>query len=122
MKAMRSLGVCLALLAPAMALAQPVPASGAGDFRRMWTGWRAANDASLTVERNSVERVRQDVATADAERLHQLRSQGRALGERVGEIVRLGDCADGERVARAAGDFALVEAVRDHCRAMAPGR
>jgi len=119
MKAMRSLGFCLALLAPSAALAQAAPAAGASDFQRMWTGWRAANAASLSVERVSVERVRQDVATADAARMHQLRNQGRALGERVGEIVRLGDCAEGERVARAAGDFALVQAVRSHCEAMA---
>jgi hypothetical protein len=29
--------------------------------------------------------------------------------------VALGDCGEGERVARAAGDFALVAAVRAHC-------
>ncbi len=39
-----------------------------------------------------------------------------ALGERVGEVVRAGDCAEGERIARVAGDFALVRAVRAHCR------
>jgi hypothetical protein len=39
-----------------------------------------------------------------------------ALGRRVGEVVRAGDCAEGERIAREAGDFALVNAVRDHCR------
>jgi hypothetical protein len=121
MKSSLSLGTCLALLAPAAALAQAAPAARPNEFQRMWTGWRAANSASLTIERSSVERVRQDLATADAERRRQLLNQGRALGERVGEIVRLGDCEEGERVARAAGDFALVEAVRDHCRAAAVG-
>ena len=38
-----------------------------------------------------------------------------ALGRRVGEVVRAGDCAEGERIAREAGDFALVRAVREHC-------
>ena len=71
----------------------------------------------MSTETDAVRRVRHDVATADARRLDQLRNQGRALGERVGEIVGLGDCAEGERVARAAGDFALVEAVRAHCAA-----
>jgi hypothetical protein len=34
--------------------------------------------------------------------------------------VRAGDCEEGERVARAAGDFPLVEAVRAHCRTATP--
>ena len=106
-----------ALLASSAAAAHAAPQPG--DFRGMWTGWRTDNAASLTIERRSVERVREDLATADAERQRELLNQGRALGERVGEIVRLGDCQEGERVAREAGDFALVEAVRAHCRATA---
>ena len=39
-----------------------------------------------------------------------------ALGRRVGEIVRAGDCTGGERMAREAGDLALVRAVQEHCR------
>ncbi|HEV2866694.1 MAG TPA: hypothetical protein VGX37_09275 [Allosphingosinicella sp.] len=69
----------------------------------------------MTLERQAVERVRQDYVTANSERRGELQNQGRALGERVGEIVRLGDCQEGERVAREAGDFALVQAVRDYC-------
>ena len=117
MTALRLAGLWLALIAPGAAFAQAAPASPTNDFRSMWTGWGTANAASIAIERRSVERVREDLATGDAERQRQLRSQGRALGERVGEIVRLGDCEEGERVAREAGDFALVEAVRDHCRA-----
>ena len=110
--------LCLALVAPSPLLAQAnVASSTTSDFSRLWTGWTSINRDAMTVESDAVERVRQDVATADAERLRQLQGQGRALGERVGEIVRLGDCAEGERVAREAGDFALVEAVRSHCRA-----
>ena len=118
MKALKSIWLCLALIAPSMAHGQAVPAaSAATDFSRLWTGWGGVNREAMSTETDAVRRVRHDVATADARRLDQLRNQGRALGERVGEIVRLGDCAEGERVARAAGDFALVEAVRAHCAA-----
>ena len=118
MKALKSIWICLALMTPSMALGQAVPAASAGaDFSRLWTGWGGVNREAMSTETDAVRRVRDDVATADARRLDQLRNQGRALGERVGEIVRLGDCAEGERVARAAGDFALVEAVRAHCAA-----
>ena len=118
MKALKSTWICLALMTPSMALGRPVPAaSAATDFSRLWTGWGGVNREAMSTETDAVRRVRDDVATADARRLDQLRNQGRALGERVGEIVRLGDCAEGERVARAAGDFALVEAVRAHCAA-----
>ena len=116
-KATHILWLAAALLALSPAVAQGAPQTG--DFRGMWTGWGAANSTSLNIERRSVERVRADLAGADAERQRALRNQGRALGERVGEIVRLGDCAEGERVAREAGDFALVEAVRAHCQATA---
>ncbi len=118
MKALISGSVFLALVAPALAHAQEVRASTASsNFSRLWTGWGSVNRQAMSTETAAVGRVRQDVASADAERLAQLRDRGRALGERVGEIVRLGDCAEGERVARAAGDFALVEAVRAHCAA-----
>ena len=118
MKILKSVWICLALMTPSMALGQAVPtASAAADFSRLWTGWGGVNREAMSTETDAVRRVREDVATADARRLDQLRNQGRALGERVGEIVRLGDCAEGERVARAAGDFALVEAVRAHCAA-----
>jgi hypothetical protein len=32
-------------------------------------------------------------------------------------VVRRGDCAEGERMAREARDFPLVRAVRDYCAA-----
>jgi hypothetical protein len=116
-------GFCLALLAPSLALASDAPPSAPPppqDFSALWTGWSGLNREAMTVETDAVRRVREDVATADAERLRQLRNQGRALGEQVGEIVRLGDCEEGERVARAAGDFALVEAVLAHCAQTSP--
>lgn len=85
----------------------------------MWTGWSGVNREAMAVESEAMRRMRADLAVADAERLRQLRGQGRELGERVGEVVRGGDCAQGERIARQAGDFALVEAVRSHCGAAA---
>jgi hypothetical protein len=96
------------------------PAQAADDagFRSLWTGWNAVSRESTERERAAVEQVREDLARADARRLAALGIQGRDLGEQVGEIVRLGDCEGGERVAREAGDFALVEAVRSHCRAL----
>ena len=116
MKALRTFLFCLALAAPPAAFAAPgAPPAPPSDFSRMWTGWGSVNREAMAAETRAVQRVRSDVATADAERLRELRNQGRALGERVGEIVRAGDCDDGERVAREAGDFALVAAVRAHC-------
>jgi hypothetical protein len=112
----KSIFLGLALMAPSAATAVPDSTPNAPtDFSRLWTGWGSINREAMSTETEAMRRVRQDVANADAERLRQLQSQGRALGERVGEIVRLGDCAEGERVAREAGDFALVEAVRAHC-------
>ena len=110
-------GLAFALMTASVAAAQnPAPAPGAGSgFRGLWTGWRDANSNSMTLERRRADQVRQEYATGGSERREQMQGQGRALGERVGEIVRLGDCAEGERVARQAGDFALVAAVRAHC-------
>jgi hypothetical protein len=111
--------LCLALNAAAPAFAAPAagPVRDSG-FGRMWTGWVSANREALVREQEEAERLQHDLATADARRLRALRDQGRPLGERVGAIVREGDCEEGERVAREAGDFALVEAVRRHCGAI----
>jgi len=119
MKSSKALLISLALAAPAQAFAQASLAeSPAPDFGRLWTGWASVNREAMTTESEAVQRLRREIAAADAEHLRRLGNQGRALGERVGEIVRLGDCEDGERVARRAGDFALVQAVRGHCRAV----
>ena len=115
--ALKTLLLVLALTAPSLGTAQPAAAPPSQvQFRSLWTPWNGVTQQSLRSEAEQLERVRQDVATAGAERQAALRNEGRALGERVGEIVRAGDCEDGERVARQAGDFALVEAVRNHCR------
>lgn len=108
------------LLLPAEALAQSAPAPsepapGTG-FESLWTGWSGVSRESI---RSEAEAARADAApTAPVPTHYQAGST--ALGERVGEVVRLGDCEEGERLARQAGDFPLVEAVRQHCRARAP--
>ncbi|WP_114951082.1 hypothetical protein [Sphingosinicella terrae] len=110
----------LAASAPAHAQSPaPAPEPSQPNFRSLWTGWATANDQAMRREAEAQRRVEQDLATADADRRHRLANQGRALGELVGETVRLGDCEEGERMAREAGDFALVEAVRHHCRGRA---
>jgi len=122
MTAPKTAFVLVALLAPAIAFAQTGPAqtgpatSADPDFETLWTGWNGANSASMRTESEALQRLRRELATAEAGRLRQLRGEGQALGTRVGEIVSEGDCEDGERIARAAGDFALVEAVRNYCR------
>jgi hypothetical protein len=113
------LWLALALLAPAAAHAQPTPPAppaAPSDFSGLWTSWDGASRAAMARESEALAQLRRDIATADARRLSALHAQGRSLGERVGEIVRGGDCEEGERVARDAGDFALVAAVRAHCR------
>ena len=112
MKLLGTLWLGLALLAPSAAVGQ----SASPDFRGLWTGWRDVNASAMALEKEAVEEVRQDYVTAGSERRRALHQQGRALGERVGEVVRTGDCEGGERMAREAGDFALVAAVRAHCR------
>jgi hypothetical protein len=97
--------IALAAAAPA----QP-PATGP-DYSGLWTRWSAVNGDALRAE------TARQAPTAPS---GPLRAGSAELGTRVGEIVRGGDCEEGERVARAAGDFPLVEAVRAHCRTAVP--
>jgi hypothetical protein len=91
----------------------PAPTGPRSPFEGLFVNWSGASKASIEAER------RPDAAPApDAPSAAQAGT--RALGERVGEIVARGDCGDGERVARAAGDFVLVSAVRAYCTAPAP--
>ncbi|MEA3031553.1 MAG: hypothetical protein QOJ53_1279 [Sphingomonadales bacterium] len=101
------------LIAFALAAAAPAqPAAPDPGFSGLFTRWGGANSEALRAET-----ARQAPAAAAA---GPLRAGSPELGARVGEIVRSGDCAEGERVARAAGDFPLVEAVRSHCRGAIP--
>lgn len=105
----------LVSLAAAPAAASGPGADARGRFSSLFVDWNAASRQSIEAEREQATRpAPEPVATASA---HVAVAGSRALGERVGDIVALGDCADGERVARAAGDFALVAAVRDYCNA-----
>ena len=96
------------LLFPAAVAAQ-TPAQGV-DSRGLWSDWRRVNAASLDAEARRESDGRRTVTAA------------RSLGERVGELVASGDCEGGERMALEAGDFPLVEAVRDFCRTRARPR
>jgi hypothetical protein len=100
------------LIASALASAAPAPARPADpSYSGLWTRWSTANGEALRAEA-----ARQAPAAPSGP----LRAGSPELGARVGEIVRAGDCEEGERVARAAGDFPLVEAVRAHCRPAIP--
>jgi len=96
------------LIASALASAAPAqPAAPDPGYGGLFTRWSGANSEALRAE---------TAREATAAPAGPLRPGSPELGARVGEIVRGGDCAEGERVARAAGDFPLVEAVRAHCR------
>ena len=102
-----------AAAAPAIA-AEPATDARAR-FGSLFVDWNAASRQSIETERQEAAKPAAEPAVTSAAAMTVPGS--RALGERVGDIVALGDCAEGERVARAAGDFALVAAVRDHCNA-----
>lgn len=109
--------------APAPAAAQPP----SNPFQNLWTGWSGANRDSLEAETRmqaQPDRAPPEATSipAGSPLLSRSREEAEALGARVGEIVRGGDCAEGERMARAAGDFALVQAVRDYCERRAARR
>jgi hypothetical protein len=98
------------MLVLAALLAQPgeaPPRPDASTFGGLFTDWRAANAQSL-----EQERARDSAASAPV----RTPAEARSLGDRVGRIVSEGACEEGERVAREAGDFALIRAVQDHCR------
>jgi len=104
--------IATALIVSALASAVPAPANGADrSYSNLWTSWSRANSEALRAEA-----ARQAPAAPSGP----LRAGSPELGARVGEIVRAGDCEEGERVARAAGDFPLVDAVRAHCRPAIP--
>jgi len=104
--------IATSLIAAALAGAAPAqPPAPGPDYSGLWTRWSAVNGDSLRAEA-----ARETPAAPSGS----LRAGSPELGTRVGEIVRTGDCEEGERVARAAGDFPLVEAVRAHCRTAVP--
>ena len=94
------------LIASALASAAPAQPAAQSGFSGLWTRWSGVNADSLQAEARG--------APAPAE--GPLRAGSPELGQRVGDEVRSGNCTEGERLARAAGDFPLLEAVRAHCR------
>ncbi|HEY5710320.1 MAG TPA: hypothetical protein VIT38_00370 [Allosphingosinicella sp.] len=134
-KTLRSLilpWAALAAAAPALAQGQAVPPASAptspSPFSQLWTPWTGVTRDSAEAEAAAARR-RQVEAEAEAttsvpaaatRAVARRPEQGATLGERVGEMVRSGDCEGGERIAREAGDFPLVQAVRDHCRPRRP--
>lgn len=103
------IGILAASLQP-QAAPQP-PAAPASRFGGLFTDWRGVTDEALESEQARVRGLPPEGAGGER--------QARSLGTQVGEMVALGDCDGGERVAREAGDLVLVRAVQDHCRRQA---
>lgn len=118
MKSMLPTVLLLLSAQPAVA-ASTIPEPPRARFQGLFVDWSAASRQSIEAEREAIRRPSQG-ATPTASPAGAPGSI--ALGERVGEIVATGDCAEGERIARAAGDFALVSAVREHCTAAVPAQ
>jgi hypothetical protein len=123
---MRLASVLLALgpLAAAPAAGQtvapaPAPEPPANPYQDLFTRWDGANRDSLQAEARAPQAApapESGSIPASSPLVSRAEAEAVALGERVGTVVRAGDCAEGERIAREAGDFALVRAVREHCR------
>lgn len=114
-------GVML-ILAFLSAVAQPAPASpveaapppaAESRFGGLFVDWRVAAGDALMQEQARAEAIAPIAGPTVRE--------ARALGDQVGEMVALGDCDGGERLAREAGDVALLRAVQDHCRRQVAG-
>ncbi len=90
----------------------------ANSYQNLFTRWDGVNRDSMEAEAAAPQAAPEpETGAIPAYSPLAPRSQAEAvaLGERVGAVVRGGDCAEGERIAREAGDFALVRAVREHC-------
>jgi hypothetical protein len=97
----------------------PAPDAPANPYSGLFTRWDGANRDSLAAETDVAQPVpppETGAIPAYSPLAPRSQDEAIALGRRVGEVVRAGDCAEGERMARAAGDLALVRAVREHCR------
>jgi len=116
--------LALGLLAAAPAAGQsnataPAPEAPANPWRDLFTRWDGANRDSLAAEAGAAQPAlapESGSIPAYSPLAPRSEEEAVALGRRVGEVVRAGDCAGGERMAREAGDLALVRAVREHCR------
>lgn len=116
MKTMIAAFSCIALASPALAQGIAAPQSPApSGFSSLFTSWSDTARESLLAETEAARRPAAGAIPASTG-LQRGQAEAMALGERVADFVRRGDCEEGERIAREAGDFALVRAVRDHCR------
>jgi hypothetical protein len=117
-----STALALGLLAAAPAAGQgnaraPETQPPANPWQQLFTRWDGVNRESIGAEAGAAQPVpANDAIPAYSPLQSRSRTEAVALGERVGQVVRAGDCAGGERIAREAGDFALVRAVLEHCR------
>lgn len=112
-KALSGLILLLLAAAPTAAAAAQAEAPAERRFQGLFVKWNDASRQSIEAERHGAERPPAPPSVAAA--AGGTAAGSVALGERVGDVVALGDCAEGERLARAAGDFALVAAVRQYC-------
>ena len=92
---MRTVILLIALLAPCSAVAATPPIA-----KGQWIDW---------------SELSRRAAAAQAQAPAQGEDQARALGDRVGQMVAAGDCRGGEKMALAAGDTKLAQAVRNYC-------
>ena len=118
--ALLALGLFTAAPVAAQGVAPPAAADApANPYRDLFTRWDGANRESLEAEANIAQPAaaapESNAVPAYSPLQSRTEAEAIALGRRVGEVVRAGDCAEGERIAREAGDFALVRAVREHC-------
>ena len=115
-KAMIAVFSCLALASPALAQSTAPPQPPApSSFSGLFTSWSDTARESLRAETEAARPAAAGAIPASTGLQHG-QAEAVALGERVADFVRRGDCEEGERIAREAGDFALVRAVRGHCR------
>ena len=122
-----AMGLFAAAPVAAQGVAQPpaaqppaAEAAPANPFQNLFTRWDGVNRDSMDTEVNLAQPAATEPESGAIPAYSPLQSRSEAeavaLGRRVGEVVATGDCAEGERIAREAGDFALVRAVREHCR------
>ena len=117
--ALLAFGLCAALPAAAQTAA-PAPETPANPYRELFTHWDGASEEALAVETGTGQPAPAADAGLNAIPAYspltaRSETEAVALGQRVGEVVRTGNCTEGERLARGAGDFALLRAVRAHC-------
>ncbi|HYD11940.1 MAG TPA: hypothetical protein VEC11_03740 [Allosphingosinicella sp.] len=117
--ALLAFGLVAAPVAAQPAAPAPSPQAPANPYAGLFTPWGGVNRDSIDAEIATAQPAAEpqsNTVPAYSPLESRTEAEAVALGRRVGEVVRAGNCAEGERIAREAGDFALVRAVREHCR------